>query len=308
MKIFITGGAGFIGREIIKRYYGKVNDIAIYSRDENKHYFLQKEFPDVKCFIGDVRDKEDLVRCSRGYDYAIFAASLKQIETVEQNFTYAMNTIIQGAINAKRAAIENNYIAATFISSDKSRDPSTIYGAMKFLAGEHFIRKEGYTKTRLNCVIYGNVLNSTGSIIPVIDECIKNDKLFTLFHEDMTRFLVLPKEAINLIDYSLSGPKNKNIVMSDCISCLVEDMLKIYQKEKGLRYEVINSPRKDEKIHEVLITKEQGGHASKEEYNNREYIVFPEASNCGCGEMNSKDFLINKGDLHRLLTLNGFLK
>ena len=169
-KIFITGGAGFLGKKLIERLYDE-NEIIVYSRDEAKHYSLKAIYPNIRFILGDIRDKELITRSSRGSNIGIFAASLKQISACDEFPEEAVKTIVNGAINSKFAALENNFEAATFISTDKSRAATTIYGSLKFAAGEQFILKnhlEKKSKTRLSTVIYGNVLNSTGSIIPMI--------------------------------------------------------------------------------------------------------------------------------------------
>lgn len=163
-KIFITGGAGYLGKNIIKRYYDN-NQITVYSRDEAKHYYLKKEFPNVNCIVGDVRNYDLMKRASKEHDIGIFAASLKQIGAVDQNTEESVRIIIDGAINSRRCAEENEMRAACFISSDKSRAATTLYGSMKFVAGELFIVNAEKSSTRLSSAIYGNVSNSTGSII-----------------------------------------------------------------------------------------------------------------------------------------------
>ena len=166
-RIFISGGAGFLGKHIVDRYYGQ-NDITVFSRDEAKHYYLSKLYPEVRFIIGDIRNYELLKRSSKHHDIGIFTASLKQIDTCSHNTEEALHTIVHGAFNSKRSAIENDFESACFISTDKSRAATTIYGSMKYIAGESFILGNENIDTRLTTVIYGNVMNSTGSLIPLI--------------------------------------------------------------------------------------------------------------------------------------------
>src|SRR5579859_1927655 len=201
-KIFITGGAGFLGKKIIERYYPD-NQITIYSRDEAKHYYLQKMFPNIKCIIGDIADYELLKRSGKDHDIGIFAASLKQIGAVDQNYEVAVRTIVNGAINSRKCAEENEYESACFISSDKSRAATTLYGAMKFVGGEAFIVNADEGKTKLSTAIYGNVLNSTGSIIPLIWHSIKNGYTLNLYSNEMTRFMLTIDEAVDTVEVAL---------------------------------------------------------------------------------------------------------
>ena len=164
-KIFITGGAGYLGKELIKHFYSD-NQITIYSRDEAKHYFLKKQYPNLNCVIGDVRNYELLKRSSKNNDVGIFAASLKQIEACHTNYEEAEEVIVKGAFNSRKIAEDHGFESACFISSDKSRSATTIYGAMKYVAGESFI--SGTSNVLLSTAIYGNIVNSTGSILPLI--------------------------------------------------------------------------------------------------------------------------------------------
>lgn len=249
-KIFITGGAGYLGSNLVKRYYAE-NEITIFSRDEAKHYYLKKEFPKIKCIIGDIRNEKLLIQSSKDHTIGIFAASLKQIEAVDENIEESLQVIVHGALNSRRAAIENKMKAATFISSDKSRCATTIYGAMKYVAGEAFIADAESTETKLSTVIYGNVLNSTGSIIPLIWDSIKKHYELTLYGDQMTRFMITIEEAMETIEYALK--KDGFNVVPNLKSFRIKDLFEIYEEDFGLRWK-LGSPRTSEKYHEQMIS------------------------------------------------------
>ncbi len=305
MRIFITGGAGFLGKEIIKQFYSE-NEITIFSRDEAKHYYLMKQFPKVKCIIGDVSNYDLLKRSSYGHDIGIFAASLKQIEAVDQNVEVALNTIIHGAVNSRRVAEENEFKSACFISTDKSRSATTLYGSMKFVAGELFIVNAESSNVKLSTAIYGNVLNSTGSIIPLIWDSIKNKYSLTLFSTDMTRFMIDADDAVNVIKKSLQY--NGYNIIPNINSFRVLDLFEIYAKEFGLQYK-IGKPRISEKLHEIMISKEE---VPRTTFNKQENIYLMHYknivtdSNMLFDEFSSRDNVINKNDLYDLLQKNSF--
>ena len=252
-RIFITGGAGFLGKNLIRRYYDK-NQITIFSRDEAKHYYLKKEFPKVKCIIGDIRNYDLLKKASAGNDIGIFAASLKQIEAVDQNIEESIEVIIKGAINSRRCAEENGFESACFISSDKSRSATTLYGSMKFVAGESFIVNAEQSQVRLSTAIYGNVLNSTGSIIPLMWEAIRKGFPLVLYSPEMTRFMITIEEAMDLIEFGLSIT-GYNII-PNIKSFKVKDLFEIFKEKFGLQY-IVGSPRISEKIHEMMYSSEE---------------------------------------------------
>ena len=302
-KIFITGGAGFLGKNIVRKLY-KDNEITIYSRDESKHYYMKKEFPLVNFIVGDIRNRDLLVRKSRNHTVGIFAASLKQIESCDENYEEASKIIIDGAFNSRIAAEENGFKSACFISSDKSRSATTIYGAMKYVAGEGFI--SGESNCKLTTAIYGNVTNSTGSIIPLMWNFINKNQTLDLYDENMTRFLLDVDDAIDLI---LKSTKYENCNLIPVTNSLkIKDLFEIYSKEFGLKYE-ISKPRTGEKIHEIMASNEE---MRRMEYIKEDnlYLLHPKKEinkiTFKNGEYSSRDCSLNKDELYKYLKNKNF--
>ncbi len=301
-KIFITGGAGYLGKNLISRYY-KNNEITVFSRDEAKHYYLKKQFPNIKCIIGDIRNLDLLVKSSKNHDTGIFAASLKQIEAVDSNVQEANEIIIKGGINS-RIASEENLASACFVSSDKSRAATTLYGAMKFVAGESFIVNAESSTTKLSTVIYGNVINSTGSIIPLIWNAIKNNYSLDLYSEEMTRFIIHPNEAIDLIEFALD--KTGYNIIPKASSILIKDLFEIYSEKFNLKFK-IGKPRISEKIHEIMISKEESSRViSEDNYYLMHYKNIVKNNLFMNNDYSSKDCVISKEELKLILEKNKY--
>ena len=306
-KIFITGGAGYLGQHIVKRYYNH-NEITIFSRDEAKHYYLKKKYPKVNCIIGDIRNYELLNESMKGHTIGIFAASLKQIEAVDQNVEESIEVIVRGAINSRKAAIRNNLKSAAFISSDKSRSATTLYGAMKFVAGEAFIVNAEKERTKLSAVIYGNVLNSTGSIIPLIWDSIEHKYALSLYGEEMTRFWIDIDAALDSIELALEH-SGYNIV-PNLKSFRVKDLFEIYAEEFGLKW-TLGKPRISEKFHEHLFSPYEINrtryHKEKDTYLIHYKEVFNEVTVHKDG-LSSEQCLISKKELNDLLRKHNYFR
>jgi UDP-glucose 4-epimerase len=306
-KIFITGGAGYLGSNLVRRFYAD-NEITIFSRDEAKHYYLKKKFPNIKCIVGDVRNGELLNRSMKGHTIGIFTASLKQIEAVDENIEEANEIIIKGAFNSRHAAIANNLKAAAFISTDKSRAPTTLYGAMKFVAGEAFILNAEDEKTKLSAVIYGNVLNSTGSIIPLIWDSIKKGYPLKLYGDQMTRFVIHIEDVIDCILYALETTGHN--IVPNLKSLKVKDLFEIYEEEFGLTW-TKGEPRISEKIHEQMIAPQEIDRvffdAQKNMYLMHYKNIHPNPGLPDRG-LSSEDCVISKDELKELLRNFNFFK
>jgi len=304
-KIFITGGAGFLGKHIVKRYYDN-NEITIFSRDESKHYYLKKQFPNIKCIIGDIRNYDLLKRASKNHDIGIFAASLKQIESVDQNVEEAVDIIIRGSINSRRISEENKFESSCFISSDKSRSATTLYGSMKFVAGESFIVNADKSPIKLSTAIYGNVLNSTGSIIPLMWNAIKNNYSLKLYSTEMTRFMITVDQAVDLIEECLMV--NGYNVIPNVKSFKIVDLFEIYKELFGLQY-TIDVPRISEKIHEIMISSEEQSRVKQ--VNNYYYMHYKNTFNevkFTNDEYSSKNVCVTKEELNNILKSFNYFK
>lgn len=305
-KIFITGGAGYLGVELIKRLHPD-NEITIFSRNQESHKRVQNEFPKVRTIQGDIKDEAALHAALSGHTIAIFAGSLKRIDEVEKNVHEATRIIVDGAINARNAAVKNNLKAAFFISSDKSRMPTTLYGAMKLIAGESFIINAEQEKTKLNTIVCGNIINSTGSVIPLIWNAIKNKTTLTLFGEEMTRFMMDPDQVLHCITLGLD--KTGHNIIPNLHAHKVKDLFEIYEEEFGLSWKLGN-PRTSEKIHEQMISPYELGRTTFDASANIFFTHYKELSQNPSldAKVNSYDYLLTKEDLRNYLKLRSFFK
>jgi UDP-glucose 4-epimerase len=315
-KIFITGGAGFLGKYLVDKYH-RNNSITVYSRDEAKHYYMKRQYPDVNFVVGDVRNYDLMQRVSRNHDIGIFAASMKQIDACTYNAEEANQTIVQGALNSRRIAEENEFESACFISSDKSRSATTIYGAMKFIAGESFIiknrpyyQRQEYN-VKLSTAIYGNVANSTGSIIPVLWKCIDEGIPATLFHSGMTRFYIELEEASNLVENALEYDGVN--VIPRLRSYRMIDLFELYQEEFGLNFEIGAGVRAGEKIHEIMFNEEEANRVQLINSPTGDFFILPPeytllSNSTITNEYSSKNELMTKSELKTILENRGYFR
>lgn len=304
-KIFLTGGTGFLGKAIINRFY-ESNEITVYSRDEAKQYYLKKQFPNVNFICGDIRNYDLMSRASKNHNIGIFAASFKQIQACHDNYEEANQVIVQGAFNSRRCSEENNFESACFISSDKSRSATTIYGGMKYVAGESFISNSNKSNVNLSTLIYGNVLNSTGSIIPLLWDSIKNDRKVYLYNEDMTRFFIDVEDAVNLVEKSFEYD-GFNII-PNLNSMKILDLFQIFKEEFNLKYK-LTSLRSCEKVHEIMAS---GDEIPRMQIKNDIYLMHQsEVYNSLSFKNNqytSEDCVISKDNLFNVLKNKNFYR
>lgn len=238
-NILITGGSGTIGTSLIEHILTNYtpNVIRIFSRDETKQQFLRNKFTEnkekLRFFIGDIRDKDRIIRAMEDIDIVFHLAALKHVLACEYNPFEAIKTNIIGLQNMIEVSIDNEIKKFIFTSTDKAATPCNSMGVTKLL-GEKLITAANYYKGRRKTIFYsvrfGNVLGSRGSLIPLIEEEIKRNLPITLTNSNMTRYIMSIKTAIELILDSLNlaqggevfAFKMDTVKIIDLINVLIE--------------------------------------------------------------------------------------
>ncbi len=263
--VLITGWTGFLWHALTERILKQnPSSIRIFSRDEVKHFNMEKKFNDwrIRHLIWDVRDKDRLSRAMRGVDYVIHAAALKRLDIIEYNTEESVKTNIIGTLNLVEAAVEQNVKKVVFISTDKSCSPVNTYWGCKFVS-ERIITESNYSNGSSDTVFlsvrYGNVVNSTGSIVPILQEKIKNWDDFMLTDERMTRFLISEDDAIKLIFDAFKIWVWGEVIVPKLDSCTVPVLMEAMKKVNNYECEIkLMWLRPGEKIHELMINESEG--------------------------------------------------
>jgi UDP-N-acetylglucosamine 4,6-dehydratase len=259
--ILITGGTGYLGRSLASRFLKyEPQSIRIFSRDEVKHFRFNNEFgnnPRLRNLIGDVRDYDRIRRASENVDVLIHAAALKRIDLLEYNVTESIKTNVIGTLNVADVALRNNVGRALFVSTDKACSPLNSYGACKLLGERIFTEmnySKGKSKTILSSIRYGNVLASTGSIIPFFKRKIEEGEPLPLTHPDMTRFIISADQAVDLVLKGLTYSVGGEVVIPNIPSSRTIDLINALKTVMNADNEIVEiGIRPGEKIHEVLI-------------------------------------------------------
>jgi len=267
-KILIIGGTGSLGNKLTERYY-ETNELYLYSRDESKHWSMSIEYnnhSNINFIIGNICDKDKIRQTLLRYnfDIIILAAAMKHIDRCEYESNECINTNLLGTQNVLNE-IENNITSLTnlktvcFISTDKACSPVNIYGMSKAMSECLMVEKSKYIPSiKFVCVRYGNVLNSRGSIIPMLHKIGESDKLnnFKLTDERMTRFVMTLEQSVDLVEHAIIYAESGDIVIPKLVSCNVKDMIEIFS-EIYSKPIVIDKLRPGEKMLESLINETQ---------------------------------------------------
>ena len=260
-KILITGGTGSLGRALTKRLLAeKVDVIRIFSRNENKQVTMQSEFNDerLRFLIGDVRDLPRLRRALEGIDIVFHAAALKHVPIIEYNPFEAINTNVIGSRNVVEACLSEDVSKVVGVGTDKAVSPLNTYGATKLLMEKLFTTASNYLdkdkhKTKFISLRYGNVLGSSGSVIPKFIQQIKSNQKITITDPNMTRFSITMDEALDFIlDSTISG-KGSEVFIPKLRAYKIDDVKTALQELINNTGEQKIPVRQGEKFHETLI-------------------------------------------------------
>lgn len=308
-KILILGGTGALGKTLIQKYYDD-NEIIVFSRDEHKHYFLLKQYPKLRSCIGDIKDAQSIVSCLHTHrpNVIINAAALKHVPICQANPYESVKTNIIGHQNVIDSVRQIGGVETViFVSTDKACKPINVYGMCKALAEELYIgyaNEQSHTKVVL--VRYGNVLESTGSVIPLFKGMIRSGvDVLPITHYDMTRFLLTLTEATKLIqdayesEYShgkIAIPKVKSLRVEDVAIALIKRYATkdVTTKQVGIR--------PGEKLHEEMISSEEW--ARTEEYDTH-FLIGQQIIRNQYTSYNSLDSLMNPQDAYKFLEQSG---
>lgn len=276
--ILVTGGCGSIGSQIVKQLLAyDPKTIRIFERSETAHFRLNQEIQSnkIRNLVGDVCDAERIHQATEGVHIVFHAAAMKHVPLCEYNPFEAVRTNIIGTQNLIVAALKHKVERFISISTDKAVNPTSTMGATKLL-GEKIVTNASISsgeKTKFCCVRFGNVLASSGSVIPIFEKQIREGDTVTVTSKDMTRFFMGIDDAVRLVlkasERANLGEifilKMKALRVIELAEVLVEELAPRYGKDpKKIKYRIIGL-RPGEKVHEPLITEEEARYMTEQD-------------------------------------------
>ena len=281
-SILVTGGTGSFGKAFIREILRSHNPrrVAILSRDELKQSEMRSEFteefgqadPRLRWFLGDIRDKDRLVRAFHGVDYVVHAAALKQVDTAEYNPFEFVKTNVLGSQNVIDAAIETGVKKVVALSTDKASSPINLYGATKLTADKLFVAANNYSYsfgTTMSVVRYGNVMGSRGSVIPFFRRLAGEGKPLPITDPRMTRFWITLPQAIQFVIDSFESMQGGELYVPRIPSMKIMDLVQAIAPGSET-FEV--GIRPGEKLHEEMIASDDSYRTIRQD---DRYVVQP---------------------------------
>ncbi len=262
--VLITGGTGSFGKKFTKILLDEKQPkkVIIFSRDELKQHEMQVggyNQENLRYFIGDIRDRERLLRAMHGVDIVVHAAALKQVPACEYNPMEAIKTNIMGTANVVEAALDAGVKKVMTISTDKAVGPANLYGATKLAAEKLTIQSNAYaagSATRYSCVRYGNVVGSRGSVVPLFLKQRSNGKI-TITDDRMTRFWLSLDQGVRFVITCIEQMEGGEVFIPKIPSTKVTDLARAIAPKAELD---IIGIRPGEKLHEMLISEDEARH------------------------------------------------
>ncbi|HEQ3528854.1 polysaccharide biosynthesis protein [Bacillus cereus] len=322
--ILITGGTGSWGQELTRQLLSyKPKEIRIFSRNEASQFAMKQEFnshPKLNFLIGDIKEKEYLMRACKNVDYVFHLAALKHVSVCENQPMEALKTNVLGTQNVIDAAIACDVQKVVYISTDKAADPSNFYGFSKTMGERLIIHANTLdTNTRFVCIRGGNVLGTNGSVIHVFKKQINDHNKVGITDKNMTRFFLTVEEAINLVFKGTFEAIGGEIFVMKMPTCRIIDLAQVLidsSNKKNVEVEILGV-RPGEKIHESLLSEyeTQNTVIYDEEY----YVILPSIHIEGIKEYyrkyepieiktyNSGMGLMNLEEIKEMLVKGGFL-
>jgi len=260
-SVLVTGGTGSFGRAFVKRILTSnptVKRLVVFSRDELKQYHMEQrfsasEYPGIRFFIGDIRDKDRLLRALEGIELVVHAAALKQVPTAEYNPFECIKTNVLGAQNLIEACLDNGVKRVVALSTDKAAAPINLYGATKLCSDKLFTAANnirGHRDLRFSVVRYGNVLGSRGSVVPFF-LARRETGVLPITHPDMTRFNISLEDGVEMVLWALEHALGGEIFVPKIPSYRVVDLAEAIGPDCE---KPVVGIRPGEKIHEEMIT------------------------------------------------------
>ena len=277
-SILVTGGTGSFGQRFVRRLFRnhRPRRVVIYSRDELKQFEMAQDlrYPELRYFIGDVRDLERLKRALANIDIIVHAAALKQVVAAEYNPIECIKTNVLGAENVINAAIDCGVELVIGLSTDKAVNPINLYGATKLCSDKLFVAANNLGAaggTRFAIVRYGNVIGSRGSVVPYFRKCAENGEV-TITDPGMTRFWITMEQGAAFVERSISLLRGGEILVPKLPSMRIVDLAAAIapnceQKVIGIR--------PGEKLHELMVPHDEARHTLEfDDY----YLIQPDSA------------------------------
>jgi UDP-N-acetylglucosamine 4,6-dehydratase len=321
-RIFVSGATGSWGQTLITLLLNKYNveEIVCFSRGELQQVLMKRRFnnPKLKFVIGDIRDYTSVRMATKQIDYIFHLAALKHVPVCEENVQETIKTNIQGTTNIVNAAIENRVRKVIDVSSDKAVEPINLYGMTKAVGEKIIIQANDLSDyTKFVCIRGGNVMGSSGSVIPYFIEQIKSGGPITLTDQNMTRFFLTLEEAIQLLfKASIDSIGGETFVMN-MPACYIKDLAEVLMDVYGQVEIKETGIRPGEKLDEMLISH----HESKLSYcyDNNYFLTLPSNYNQALAvryqdclafphaEFSSKTTIMNKKEIKEMLKKGNFI-